>query len=270
MIDILKYIFLGLVQGITEVLPISSSAHLAITNQLLGISDDSLFLEVLLHVGSLIAIVAFLWKKLVALFKGFFAFIFKKDKECYSKFKYCLMLVVSTLFVVVFTLIFGDLVEKVTGTLYIIGLLLMINGIMLFYLPKISGSRKESDLTYLDAVVIGLFECLGIFPGISRSGSCLCGAFSRKIDKETAADYAFMLFIPAALGALVLELLKVGDMVIASNTIHLYAISVIVSGITTYYSFKLLLSVIRKGKISIFSIYCLIVGLITFIFGIIK
>ena len=269
-IDILKYIFLGLVQGLTEVLPISSSGHLAIVSNIMNINDDSIFLEVLLHVGSLIAVLVFLRKKLISLIKGFCLFVFKKDKEHLHEFKYCMYIVISTLVVSVFTLIFDDVVEKATSKLFIIGILLVINSMFLFVLPKIQGTRTEKELNYKDALVIGAFECLGIFPGISRSGSCLCGAFSRKIDKSTATDFAFLLFIPAAVGALLLELVHFNEIVIPSNTIHLYIIATVVSMVMTYISFVWLVKFIRKGKLNVFAYYCLVVGIFTFIYGIIN
>lgn len=269
MIEIIKYIILGLVQGFTEVLPVSSSAHLLIFGNILDISDDSLTFEVFLHLASLIAVLVFLWPKFWRLIKGFFLYIFKKEKQYIVEFKYCLFIVVSTIPVVIFTLILGDLVDKVTATLWMVGVLLIINSIMLFILPRIQGSRKEQDLNVWDAIVIGCFQCAGIFPGISRSGSCLSGAFTRKIDKETAADYAFIMFIPAVVGATVLELVKFESSSIDSQLIGLYVCSFLVAGITTYFAFKILLTVIRKGKLSWFSYYCFVVGLAVIIYDIV-
>lgn len=270
MIEVLKYILLGLVQGLAEVLPISSSAHLIIVQELLGISEEGLTFEIFLHLASLIAILVFLWKKLWNLIKGFCLYLFKKQKEYKKEFMYCWFIVISTIPTVVFTLLLGDLIDKASSTLWVVGGLLVINAVLLFILPRINGTRKEEDLTWKDAAVIGCFQCAGIFPGISRSGSCLCGAFSRKIDKETAADYAFLMFIPAVVGATVLELTNIGDIVLVSSQIPLYLISFIVAGVATYFSFKLLLTIIRKGKLSYFSIYCLFVGIVTIIFGLVR
>ena len=267
MIDVLKYILLGLVQGLAEVLPISSSAHLIIVQEIIGVSDDNLTFEIFLHLASLIAIMIFLWKKFFKLIKGFCLYLFKKQKEYILEFKYCWFIVISTIPTVIFSLLLGDLIDAASARLWVVGSLLIINAILLFILTRIKGFRKEEDLTWKDALVIGCFQCGGVFPGISRSGSSLCGAFSRKIDKETAADYAFIMFIPAVIGATVLELTNISDMVIVSSQIPLYLISFIVSGIATYFAFKLLLTIIRKGKLQYFSIYCLVVGTITLIFG---
>ena len=269
MLDVLKYILIGLVQGLAEVLPISSSAHLIIVQEILGVSEEGLTFEIFLHLASLIAIFAFLWKKLWNLIKGFCLYLFKKQKEYKKEFMYCWYIVISTIPTVVFTLLLGDIIDQASSILWVVGLLLIINAGLLFVLPRINGTKKAEDLTWKDALVIGCFQCGGIFPGISRSGSCLCGAFSRKVDKETAADYAFIMFIPAVVGATVLELFNIKDMVIVSSMIPLYLISFIVAGVATFFAFKLLLTVIRKGKLSYFSVYCLIVGIATIIFGLV-
>lgn len=268
-IDVLKYIVLGLVQGITEVLPISSSAHLLIFGEVLNIADDSMFLEVILHVASLIAVVFFMRHKLLSLIYGFFKYLFKKEKGYLNDFKYVCFIIISTLIVVVFTLLFKDIVDKVTTNLSIIGILLIINGISLHIFSNKSGNRTRENMNCKDALAVGLFECMGVFPGISRSGSCLCGGLARNLDKETAADYAFILFIPACLGGLVLELVdfNVGAL---DGMIALYSISFIVSLVSTYFAFKFFLKVIKSKKLSWFSVYTIILGLIVFLINIIK
>ena len=269
MLDIIKYIILGLVQGFAEVLPISSSAHLIITSEFMEV-DNSVAFEVFLHLASLIAVIVFLRKKLWQLIKGFFGYIFKRNEEYKTDFKYCLYIVVSTLVLVIFTLLFEDLVDFASNTLWIVGLSLVINGILLFLLTQIKGIRKTEDLNIKDALTIGAFQCLGVFPGISRSGSCLCGAFSRKVDKETAADYAFVLFVPAMVGATVLKFAHIADMVMDSSMMGYYLLSFAVTLVTTYIAFRFLLMIIRKGKLNYFGYYCLLVGAAIFIYGLCK
>ncbi|HRT69109.1 MAG TPA: undecaprenyl-diphosphate phosphatase [Bacilli bacterium] len=260
MLELLKYILLGLVQGVAEVLPISSSAHLIIVQELMGINNDTLTFEVLLHLASLIAILAFLWKKLWQLIKGFCYYVFKKNKEYEKDFKYVILLILSTIPAVIFALLFKDVINLLASKLWVVGLLLIINGCILLTITRIVGFRKREELNYKDALVIGCFQCLGILPGISRSGSCLSGAFTRKIEKETAADYAFLLFIPAVLGATVLELENLGSLSGETNNLIYYIVGFIVAMITTYFSFKFLLAVIKKGKLSWFGYYCLAIG----------
>ena len=269
MIEILKYIFLGLVQGIAEVLPISSSAHLVIVNDVFGIEMPNSF-EVFLHIASLIAVLFFLRKKLWQLIVGFFGFIFKRKEEYKKDFMYCIYVVVSTLIVVISTLIFGNYSDIVANTLWLVGLLLVINAILLFILPQINGNRTREELNIKDALVIGAFQCLGVIPGISRSGSCLCGAFTRKIDKETAADYAFILFVPAMVGATVLNAKDLLGLFNDTSLIGHYLLSFAVTSVITYFAFAFLLKIIKKGKLSYFGYYCLVVGALVFTYGVLK
>ena len=269
MIEILKYIFIGLVQGFAEVLPISSSAHIIIASEFVDI-DNSVAFEVFLHLASLIAVLVFLRKRLWRLIKGFCLYLFKKNKDYKLEFNYCLYIVLSTLFLVVFTLIIGDFFDFVSNTLWIVGLLLCINGFLLFFLTQIKGTRKEEELNYKDSIVIGLFQCLGSFPGISRSGSCLYGAYARKIDNQTAADYAFTLFVPAMVGATVLHITEISSMFTETSMLGYYILSFIVTLVTTYIAFKFLLAIIRKGKLNYFGYYCLAMGAAMFVYGLLK
>ena len=267
MIEFLKYLLMGFLQGIAEVLPISSSGHLAIASSILGIGDDNLAFEVFLHMASLIAVIAFLFKPICKLVKGTFIYIFKKDKTYEYDFKYILKLIVSTIPIVAFTVAI-KLLGYDTSPIYAIGICLIINAIMIFVLSNIKHNNESKEINFKDAICIGLFQCAGIFPGISRSGSSLCGAFARKIDKEEAANYAFMLFIPAVIGAFILELDNITTIfTIDSASIACYLAAFLVSMFTTYFAFKILLNIIRKGKLSYFSIYCVIVGILAIIYS---
>ncbi len=272
MIELIKYIVLGFVQGVAEVLPISSSGHLAIVQNIMGIDESQLTFEVFLHLASLIAIVFFLRKTIWKLLRGFCLYVFKKDKEYVFEFKYCLFIVISTIPLVLASLLVKDLVAQITTVIWAVGIFLMINALLLYILPKFQGNRGEKDLNFVDAIVIGCFQVVGVFPGISRSGSCLCGGFSRKLDKNTAAQYAFVMFLPAAFGSFVLEADNMLNIFngIDKNTLVLYIISFLVTLVVTYFSFKVLLAVVRKGKFEWFSIYCLLMGLFAFAYGLMK
>ncbi len=267
MIEFLKYILLGFLQGVAEVLPISSSGHLAITQAIMGIESDNLAFEVFLHLASLIAVLVYLRKSIINLVKGCFLYIFKKNQNYKFEFRYLIMLIISTIPIVVFTAII-KLLGYDTSPVYIIGICLIINAIMLFVLSRFNGDRTKEEMTFKDALLIGLFQCAGVFPGISRSGSCLSGAFTRKINKKDAADYAFMLFIPAVLGAFALEASNISLIFsLDSKSLICYIASFLVSMITTYFAFDILLKAIRKGKLSYFSIYCVVIGIVAIIFS---
>ena len=266
MIKLFKYLFIGLVQGISEVLPISSSGHLILVQHMLNIGEDGLAFEIFLHLASLIAVVVFLRKRIWELLKGFCLFVFKKRKENKKEFMYCIYLVISTLPAVVAAIFLKKYIE--TSSILLVGILLLINATMLLVLTRFKGNKKIEDMKWHNALTIGLFQCAGMFPGISRSGSCLSGAFVNKLDKEEAADYAFLLFIPAVLGAVVLDIGSIGSLFVSSDIWYFLA-SFVVTLIATFLSFKLLLTVIRKGKLSYFSYYCYLVGGITVIYSLV-
>lgn len=267
MIEFLKYLLLGLIQGISEVLPISSSGHLLIASHVLGVSSDNLAFEVFLHLASLIAVITFLFKPICKIVKGTWMYVFRKNQNYYFEFKYLVMLIISTIPIVVFTVII-KLLGYETSHVFIVGICLIINAILIYLTSKIENTRRIDTMNYKDATIIGLFQCIGVFPGISRSGSCLCGTFVRKLNKEDAANYAFMLFIPAVVGAFILELSNIKAIFeLEQSLLACYLASFLVSMVTTYYAFKLLLKVIKKGKISYFSIYCIIAGVLAIIYS---
>lgn len=271
MLNVLKYILLGLVQGIAEVLPISSSGHLTIVNELLKISDDSTALNVLLHMGSLIAVIIFLWKDLIRIIQNFFKFILKKETRNETKpdFMICIYLVLTTLVLVVFTIVI-KMIGFEYSKLWFVGLCLIINAIMIFTLGTFNGKKSLKEMNLKDSIIIGLFQCAGSFAGISRSGSCLCGCKVRNIEKKDAAKFAFLLFIPATLGAFVLELKDISSLAMSTQYLPLYLISFLVAMVTTYFSFSFLKKIIEKGSIRPFSYYCATLGLIVFILGLFR
>ena len=235
-IDVIKYIILGLVQGITEVLPISSSGHLMIVNDILNIKDNSITLSVFLHVASLLAVLIYLRKELKQLIVGFFGYIFKDKQKYKSDFFLAIYLVVTTMILVIFTVIM-KLIGYDSSPLWVVGVCLILNAIMILVLGKFTGTKKLDELSLKDAVVVGLFQCAGSFAGISRSGSCLCGCNVSKIEKQASAKYAFLLFVPTMVGATVLELGNFKDLFINNENIYLYLMSFIVTCVTTYLAF---------------------------------
>lgn len=254
---------LGIIQGISEILPISSSAHIIIFSNLLNIPQDDLTLEVFLHLSSLVAVLFFMRKTIKRIMSGSYMYIIKKEKQYYYEFRILLNMIISTLPIVIVTIILGDYVDFVSNSILIVGFLLIINGILITLL---NGEEKKQKITLKDALVIGLFQCIGILPGISRSGSCLLGAKNRKIERGVAAEYAFLLFIPAALGATLLKIKNISKLIYSKELI-MYIIVFMITAIVTYLSLCLLLKIIKRGKIKIFSIYCILIGLIIVIFN---
>lgn len=260
--ELIRYLLIGIIQGVSEVLPISSSAHLVIIQEVMGVNDDNLTLEVFLHLASLVAVIFFLRKKIVRLINGVFRYIFKGEKSFVTEFKIVIFLIVSTIPIVIMTILFKDQINTISNSILIIGFLLIINGILLLSINGIKGNKNLKTMKLKDALVIGIFQCMGLFAGISRSGSCIYGSSFTKMEKEASAEYAFLLFIPAVLGATVLEVKNLKYMIVGSD-IWIYLITFIVTSIVTYLSLNWLLKIIKRGKLKYFGYYCIGLGMIS-------
>jgi|SRR5690554_582944 len=268
-INLLKYLFLGAVQGITETLPISSSGHLVILSELFNMNKtDDLSFEILLHFGSLIAIVYFYRKTLAELIKNFFSFIFNtnRDKENFIDFKYVFLLVLATIPAGIIGFLFNNFIAKNLTSLLTVGVSLIITAIILFLISKMpKGKKEKKDITWFDALFIGIIQALAIIPGISRSGSTVSASLSRKINIDNALKFSFLLFIPVSLGAMTLDIIDFIKNPITINLIIPYFIAFLTSIIFTYISLKIFIEIIKKGKLSYFAIYCFFVGTTSFI-----
>lgn len=260
---IIKYIIIGLVQGVSEILPISSSAHLIICEELLNIKSQGIFLEVFLHFASLLAIIIYERKEIIFLIKGFFKYIF--GKKAYKKqFLFVIYLIIATIPLVIFTLIFEKTIEYVSSSLLFIGILLVINGLMLNIFE--SNNKLHNEINVKDAIVIGLFQSVGAFAGISRSGSCFCGGTVRGLAAAEKRRFVFLLFIPVMLGALVKTFWNFSPIYVTDIT--LYGLSFIIAAISTYCSLIIFKNIIEKGKIRYFGYYTFILGIIVIIWKI--
>lgn len=268
---LIKYIIVALVQGIGEILPISSSGHMVITKSLLGLDTGDLTFEIFLHFASLIAIIAFFYKKLWLMIKSFFTFIFKKElrenEEVKHNFMLCIYLVIATIPAGIVGLLFEDLIEEYLSIMWVVGCFLLLTSAMLFIITKIDRNRNIKEMNWFDAIVFGLFQCIGVLPGVSRSGSCIVGGSSRKINQSDAAEFAFIMAIPIMLGSAIFSL---NDIKVALENKELfipYIISFLVTLVVTYIALKVFLKFVRKQKLTTFSIYCLIMGITSIILG---
>jgi len=262
------YLLLGLLQGITEPLPISSSGHLTLFKHIFntGILNDANFL-IVSNFGSFIAILIIFWKDIVDLIKSFFTYILKKEtrKKLYNKFKYCLLIVIGTIPVAITGFLFKDLVDNYDSP-KILGIAFLITAIALFLVRNLNGKKKDDDLTYKDAIIIGLLQAVTIFPGISRSGTVLVGCLICGLNRETALKYTFMLYFPVSIASMALGVFDIIEAGNISSLLMPYTIGMIAAGIVTFFSYKWLSEWVKKGKLWKFSIYCLILVIFIFIY----
>ena len=213
------------------------------------------------------AILIIFWKDIIELIKAFFSYIFKKEtrKKLYNKFKYCLLIIIGTIPVGVTGIIFKDIVDNYNSP-KVLGIAFLITAIALFLVRNLNGNKKDDDLTYKDAIIIGLLQAVTIFPGISRSGTVLVGCLICGLSRETALKYTFMLYFPVSMASMTLG---VFDIIEAGNLNKLlmpYTIGMIAAGIVTFFSYKWLSEWVKKGKLWKFSIYCLLLVIFIFIY----
>ena len=262
--ELLKYIFLGIIQGLTETIPVSSSGHLMIFKRLMDVNVDFDTIAVLTNFGSLVAIIILFWDDIVKIIKNFFIYIKTKDKKSKSDYKYAWMIVLGCIpagMIGVFVSYF-DIFEKIENNVKIVGVSLIITAILLFVIRNFKGKKDDSKIGIKEALTVGCFQILGLFPGISRSGSTIVGGMTQGLKRDTAFKYSFMLYIPMSIAAMVLEIF---DLNIEPSLILHYICSIVVSLVVTLLVTKWFRKIVNNGKLIYFSIYCFIVGLLVLI-----
>ncbi len=267
--NILVYIILGIIQGFTEPLPISSSGHIFLFKNIFNTKMfNDLNFEIFANFGSFIAILFIFRKEIIDLVKAFFTYIFKKEKRDATKgrFKYCLYLIVSTIPVGIIGILFKDIIEEKFTNLKFLGLAFLVTALMLFLIRNKNGNKDDQDITLKDAIIIGLFQMITIMPGISRSGTVLVACLLMGMKRNTALKYTFILYFPISLATM---LLGVNDLVEAGNLSTLiipYTVGMFSSLIVTYFTYKWLSEIVKKGKLWKFSIYCICLAIFIFIY----
>ena len=258
----------AIIQGLSEFLPVSSSGHLKLYQTITGQSvEEGTFLLVILHLGTLVAVCIAFRETIWALLKEFFAMV----KDIFTgKFKWktmnperrmLVMLFISLVLLVPFYLI-KDVFENIS--LPVLGLCFLFTSVILFLASRIRNTKKTAgDITVKDAVVIGLFQCAALFPGVSRSGSTISGGLFSGLEKETAVRYSFVLGIPAILGGCLVELKDALEGTIQVNY-GAAAVGFVVAAIVGILAIKLVQWLIRSDNFIVFSIYTFIVSLFTF------
>ena len=260
------YMLLGFIQGFTEPIPVSSSGHLVIFNSLLNVEAfKDLNFEIITNFGSFLAILFFYRKEILNIIKDFFMYIKTKKDKYKENYKYAWYIVIATIPAGIFGLLFKDTIESITSV-KIVGISLLITAILIFMVINIKGTKEKKDMTIIDALIIGLFQVIALFPGISRSGSTLVGGMSRNLTRETAFKFSFMLYLPISLATMTLG---INDIIESGNISILwlpYTLGMLIAMFVTYFSIQWFKKVMEKGKLSYFAYYCIIVGVLTILF----
>lgn len=265
--DIIQAIIIGLVQGLTEFLPVSSSAHLIFIQQLLGVTEPSLAFDVLLHVGTIVAVVTYFWRDIIQMIIAFFEslvdlvkgrFITEIKKDQYKKLTW--YVIIGTIPVGLVGIIFNDIVESLFTGVSIPAFFLLITGCILYFSQRMnSGEIDLKNMTLKEAIIVGCGQACAIIPGLSRSGTTIATGLILGLDKEFAAKFSFILSIPAILGAAIVQLKDVGG---GSIELTAWIAGFLVATISGYLAIKFLLKLIQERSLDVFAYYCWIIGAI--------
>ena len=276
---ILNAIFLGIIQGVAEFLPISSSGHLSIAQNLLGMGmegADDVFFDVLLHLGTLGAVFVAYWNDIREMVLDFVRMIQDlaggtTPQKVPPARRMNLLIVVGTLPLFLILPVKG-LVEGLYSNTFFVGGALLVTGLLLYFCDRITKGRKNTrTATLADVLVVGVGQAVATCPGISRSGMTICMGCFRGFERKFAVRFAFLLSIPAVLGA---NILQIKDVVAAGGIdiklLPAYLLGVIVAAVSGYFSIRLVRMVADKGKFGAFAYYCWAAGALTVLLSFLK
>ena len=273
----LSAILLGLIQGVAEFLPISSSGHLAIAEHLFsmsGVSDIPEFYDVLLHLGTLLAVFVAYWQDIkdmvVELISGVRDLARHTTPVPVPAARRMILLIIVGTLPLVAVLPIKDLVEGLADSMYFVGGALIATGFLLFFSDRVRRGRKtERSARLLDVFLVGVAQAVATCPGISRSGTTITAGCFVGFDRKFAVRYSFLMSIPAILGANILSLKDAIETVVVAE-IPMYLVGVLVSAVAGYACIRLLKMIADKGKFGFFAYYCWAAGLLTLILTIIQ
>lgn len=289
--SVLKALLMGLIQGLTEFLPVSSSGHLGLINGLFDTGENSILFDVLLHFATLISITAVFYKdvfKLAIEFGGMVRDLFlniasfgrslsggsspeyvRVISNAYRRF--VLLIIVSTVPTGILGVLLKNIVEFSSSNLLITGICLICTGLILAlsdFLPE--GTKKLKELNFADAFAVGSAQGVATLPGLSRSGLTIVAGILCGMDRKFAAKYSFIMSIPAVLGALILELFDLGGESVTAGDVGCYILGMIVAAAVGYIGLKFIMNIIVSRYFKYFAYYCGLIGLISIIVFFVK
>lgn len=266
---VIEAMVLGLIQGLTEFLPVSSSGHLVLGQHWFGLTEPMLVFDIGVHVGTLVAVIVYFFPDLTAMVHTVARRLIGQSPDSIegrAHLHMAVMIVIGSVPTAVIGLVFKDMAEELFSSLTIVGAALCTTAALLWATRWIRQSTDTGvPLSWPRSVVVGIVQGLAIVPGISRSGATICTGLYLGLDRETAARFSFLLSIPAVAGAGLLGLRKA--MAEPTFSITPMLIGMAVAAITGYLALKLLVLMVKKGQMHYFAPYCLIVGSITLVAG---
>ena len=274
--NFVEAIILGIIQGLTEFLPVSSSGHLVLLQQFLGLKEAELFFDVCVHLGTLVAVLIVFRtdvKNIIMALLRLLALAGQKDRlqsviESDPELKMALLIVIGSIPTALLGLAFRGIADQLFASVFIAGLMLMVTGSLLWltrWRTKRSQPLDRNRLTPKNAFLIGIVQGLAIIPGISRSGSTISIGLLLGINRELAARYSFLLSIPAIVGA---GLLSLKDALSGTDLdLRIPLVGALTAAIVGYAALRALLQVVKKGGLHLFAPYCWLIGIVAVIWG---
>lgn len=267
----LQSILLGIIQGLTEFLPVSSSAHLVVLPRLLGwrISPDVAFVfDVLVQVATLLAVISYFWKDLIAIAREFFLGIFHRKPFTAPEARLGWLIILASIPAGVFGLLIKNWIEQAFTSLIAVGIFLFCTALLLMTAERMGHREKTLDeITWQDALWIGAFQAAAVFPGISRSGATITGGMLRQVERPAAARFSFLMAIPIMLAAGGLETVKMLQTPRLLSQLPPFIPGFIAAAVVGYLSIRWLLKYLMQHSLYDFAIYCVAAGMLAILLG---
>ena len=263
--EVLDSILLGIIQGLTEFLPVSSSGHLELGKAILGdksIPEESLLFTVVLHFATALSTIVVFKKDVWSILKGILKFEWNEDLQFASK------IAISMIPAVIVGLFFEEQLEQLFGgNILLVGFMLLITAILLFFADKAKNTNK--NVSFSNAFIIGVAQAIAMLPGISRSGATISTSVLLGNDKTKAARFSFLMVVPLIFGKIAKDVLS-GDLSLESQNFTTLSIGFIAAFISGLFACTWMIRLVKKSKLSYFAIYCAIVGLIAITYSILN
>lgn len=280
---LLQAILMGIIQGVTEFLPVSSSGHLALFKNLFDVNTDTgILFDILLHIGTLLAVCIVYYQDVLKMITEFFGMV----ADCFTNLKMlitgenreiqyikvvrnsyrkmALMIIVSTIPTGIIGIVSSELAELSSQILFIPGIGLVITSILLFIADRLpEGTRTPKKISYTNAFIIGICQGIATLPGVSRSGTTITACLASGFKRSFAVKYSFLMSLPAILGSLVFELNDIGKVALSTADIASYIVGMLVAAVVGYICIKVMLLIVKNKKFTFFAIYCFLIGCVS-------
>ena len=264
-IYIIKMIIIELVQGFTEPIPVSSSAHVMIASEILGLGEQGFTFAILTNTASLLAILYIYRQDIVRLIRNSIYYLKTKETSYKSDFRFVCLIIIGTIPAGVLGILLSDYIAE-NVSMATIAIMLFITGIALWLIRNMKGTKGERDISIKDAFIVGLGQSVALIPGISRSGATIISAIAVGMKQDTALRFSFLLYIPVSLGGVILGFSDFMNEPNKSDLAIPYLSAFIATLLMTYFAMKWFMGIMKNGKLGYFTYYCFIVGALLLIF----